>query len=345
MSQQGVRPATRRQLLQWGVTAGAVAALPAVAGAAIRPVTARITRVACFDADASEAAGGGQGTRVITVGERGTVFLSSDAGETWRQRDSGVETDLTAVRLVGDRAWAVGHRGTIIVSRDAGEHWERAKVALPEGNALFDVAMDGADGWAVGSFGVLAQTRDGGASWQGRPLLDKGNGDVFDRHLYGITRTSTGDLFVVGEAGAMLASRDRGATWRELASPYIGSFFAVATLDDDRLLACGMRGHAFRSDDAGRSWVPVTGVPEGLSIQGVRRIGPRLVTLAGLDGAVFVSRDNGSSFTMLPPLNRRTARVALAGPPGQLLVFGEAGFYRQPLQPSSAPLLPPLPQR
>lgn len=289
----------------------------------MRPVVARITRVACMDADAADA-------HVVTVGERGCVFVSDDAGGTWHQVQSGVESDLTAVRLAGDRAWAVGHRGTVVFSRDRGQHWQRAQVALPEGNALFDLEIDGADGWAVGSFGVLAVTRDGGATWQGRPLLDKGEGESFDRHLYGITRTVKGDLFVVGEAGAMLRSSDRGATWRELASPYIGSFFAISTLDDDRLLACGMRGHAFRSDDAGRSWTRVSGVPEGLSIQGVRRIGPGQVTLAGLDGAVFLSRDNGSNFTMLPPMDRRTARVALAGPQGQLLVFGEAGFYRQP---------------
>lgn len=290
----------------------------------MRPVAARIDRVACCDADAT-------GLRVVSVGERGTVFVSPDAGASWRQVVSGVEVDLTAVRLAGERAWAVGHRGTVVLSRDGGQHWQRAAVSLPEGNALFDLVMDGDDGWAVGSFGVLAQTHDGGATWQGRPLLDKGEGDRFDRHLYGVTRTAAGELFVVGEAGAILASRDRGASWREVESPYVGSFFGVATLDEGRLLVCGMRGHAFRSDDAGRSWTRVSGVPEGLSIQGVRRIGPRQVTLAGLDGAVFLSRDNGTTFTRLPPLDRRAARVALAGPQGQLLVFGEAGFYRQPM--------------
>lgn len=289
---------------------------------AAAPVAARIQRVQIFDAALA-------GQRLIAVGERGSVFVSDDAGAQWRQGASGVESDLTALTVPApSKAWAVGHHGTIVRTSDAGVTWQPAQVDLPEANALFDVAADGLNGWAVGAFGVLAQTSDGGATWLGRRAM----GDEFDKHLYGIARTAAGPLFIVGENGTLLTSRDQGANWSALASPYIGSFFGIAVLDDDRLLIHGMRGHVYRSDDAGRSWTRVK-VPEGLSIQGARRVGPRTVTLVGLEGAVFVSADNGTTFTMLPPADRRSARIALAAPDGRLLVFGEAGFYPLPASP------------
>lgn len=305
-----MRPTRRAVLL------GAVAVACPPAWAAAAPLAARIHRTQIFDAAQADG-------RVIAVGERGVVFVSDDAGLHWQQGASGVEVDLTALALLsGGHAWAVGHRGTVVRSTDGGRLWQPARVTLPEQNALFDVVADGTTGWAVGAFGVLARSDDGGASWQGRRIL----GDDFDKHLYGIVRNAAGQLFVVGENGTLLVSRDQGAHWAALPSPYIGSFFGIAVLDDDRLLVHGMRGHVFHSDDAGRSWTRAQ-VPDGLSIQGARRIGPKTVTLAGLDGAVFVSRDNGSTFAMQPPVDRRSARVALAGRDGKLLVFGESGFY------------------
>jgi photosystem II stability/assembly factor-like uncharacterized protein len=291
--------------------AGRVQALPAVA--------ARIDRVPLFDAAAL-------GPQVVTVGERGVVFVSDDRGAHWRQVASGTESDLTAVHLSARGAVAVGHRGHVVRSAAPGQPWLAAQVELPEDNSLFDVVMNGAQGWAVGAFGVIAQTLDGGASWRGRRAM----GDDFDKHLYGIARTSKGELLVAGESGTLLFSGDGGASWQERPSPYVGSFFGVAVLERDRLLVHGMRGHAYHSDDAAASWRPVQGIPPGLSIQGARRLDDGRVTLAGLEGGVFVSRDNGATFTMQRPVDRRSARVALAGAGQALLVFGEGGFYKLP---------------
>ncbi|NIN72690.1 MAG: sialidase, partial [Gemmatimonadetes bacterium] len=42
--------------------------------------------------------------------------------------------------------------------------------------------------------------------------------------------------------------------WTTLPSPYEGSFFGTLPLEGDSLLLFGLRGHLFRSDDAGESW-------------------------------------------------------------------------------------------
>src|SRR5450830_215397 len=64
------------------------------------------------------------GARLVAVGERGTVLLSDDAGEHWRQASVPVRVTLTSVRFVNERTgWAAGHLGVILRSDDAGQTW------------------------------------------------------------------------------------------------------------------------------------------------------------------------------------------------------------------------------
>ncbi len=64
------------------------------------------------------------GERLVAVGERGHVLMSSD-GKTWTQSANvPVRSALTAVSAVGADVWAVGHDGIILHSGNAGETWE-----------------------------------------------------------------------------------------------------------------------------------------------------------------------------------------------------------------------------
>ena len=67
-----------------------------------------------LDADAD-------GSRIIVVGERGHVLVSSDDGQRWQQARVPTRSTLTAVQIVdGTCAWAVGHDGVILKSDDGG---------------------------------------------------------------------------------------------------------------------------------------------------------------------------------------------------------------------------------
>ena len=61
-------------------------------------------------------------------------------------------------------------------------------------------------------------------------------------------------LYVAAEGGKLYRSDDRGASWRMLPSPYEGSFFGLVPIRGEGLLAFGLRGHLFRSADAGETW-------------------------------------------------------------------------------------------
>ena len=91
-----------------------------------------------------------------------------------------------------------------------------------------------------------------------------------------------------------------------------------------------MRGHVFRTDDAGDSWTEVdTGVHA--SLFGGRVLRDGRVVLVGQSGVVLVSADQGHSFDRLQGPDRLVrAAVAEVGD-GEILLVGEEGVVRMSL--------------
>ena len=64
------------------------------------------------------------GDRLIAVGSRGHVLVSTDDGATWKQGSVPVSSDLTNVFFITDKkGWAVGHDGVILNTVDGGDTW------------------------------------------------------------------------------------------------------------------------------------------------------------------------------------------------------------------------------
>ncbi|MBA3777323.1 MAG: sialidase, partial [Betaproteobacteria bacterium] len=149
------------------------------------------------------------GSRLVTVGEYGAVFVSDDGGARWQAANAPSRTGLTGVFFLDDqRGWAVGHDSLIIHTQDGGTNWQQVYSAPDDEKPLFDVWFaDGSKGYAVGAYGSFLHSADGGESWQPRKITDD------DKHLNAIARGVDGTLFIAGEAGTLLRSTDGGETW------------------------------------------------------------------------------------------------------------------------------------
>lgn len=224
-----------------------------------------------------------QGGRTVAVGPRGLILLSEDGGGSWRQVGSPVSTDLATVRFAGPNVvWAVGHDAVALRSTDGGASWERmldgravlrllresakgserleAEIERTMGQSatadvwpapLLDIrfAADGVTGFAVGGFGLILHTLDGGKTWQSW----QSKADNEQRyHLYALTGTD-GAVFVAGEQGLVMRFDAEDQRFKRVETPYNGSFFGIDQLGP-RLVAYGLRGNAFVSEDAGGSW-------------------------------------------------------------------------------------------
>ncbi|MGH8198285.1 MAG: WD40/YVTN/BNR-like repeat-containing protein [Steroidobacteraceae bacterium] len=286
------------------------------------------------------------GPRVFAVGERGHVLYSGDAGRTWTQARVAGSANLTAVYFADSKnGWAVGHVETILRTRDGGDTWEATHLEAENAQPLLDVWFDdGLRGIAVGAYGVIYSTSDGGSVWSQEPFEpaplagaakveaepDDMEADVdlgFEFHLNALGGGPDQRVYLGAEAGQLFRSDDAGASWRELPSPYDGSFHGILPLAGDALLAFGLRGNLFRSDDGGMTWTAIQTGTTALLNSGAR-IDDDTVVIVGMAGVMLVSRDGGRTFALTQQADRKAISAVVPSGDGALIVAGEGGVRR-----------------
>jgi len=261
------------------------------------------------------------GSEIFAVGGRGTILSSPDSGTTWKRVASPTETTLTAISFSpdGQHGWAVGHDALIIATSDRGASWQQVFQGANEEDSFLDVcAIDADHIIAIGAYGLYRQSADGGETWQQRSIQDE------DSHLNRITRGRDGTLYIAGERGSLLRSVDRGNSWQSIASDYAGSFYGILPLGNRQLLAYGLRGRVFRSNNDGDQWTPIPTQNNSL-IATACRTPDEVIVMAGQPRTFLLSRDSGASFVRWALPSTMGVSFLLVAPDGRLLAFGESG--------------------
>ncbi len=263
------------------------------------------------------------GERLIAVGERGHILISDDEAASWRQADSPTNAMLTAVHMHdASSGWAVGHDAVILRTRDGGDHWERVHHAPEEELPLLDVWFaDNLNGLAVGAYGYFLATNDGGDAWTQRAVSED------DFHLNALAPAEGGRLYIGAEAGIAYRSDDGGENWRELTTPYTGSWFGAAAPSADTVLLAGLRGHMFRSEDGGGTWTRVT-TETTATLTSIRQLPSGGILVTGHDGVLLEGTDRGRSVSISRVAGRLGITGAMALRGGNLLLIGEFGVRR-----------------
>ena len=255
--------------------------------------------------------------RAVVVGDRGHILVSESRSE-WRQVPVPTRSMLTAVHAVDNKLWAVGHDQVIVYSSDGGLTWTlQHHDVMAEGPLLDVLFLDAEHGYAIGAYGQFLSTTDSGASWTVQTISDRIGAaaaaepaatdesavedmseddsglastdmgeDEGDPHLNAIVRTSAG-LLIVGEAGSTYRSTDNGASWTRSDLPYEGSMFGLVGLDNDTVVAFGLRGNAFLTTDLGQTWQRLETGTEATLLGGAAVPGARAV-LVGASGSVLL---------------------------------------------------------
>jgi photosystem II stability/assembly factor-like uncharacterized protein len=263
---------------------------------------------------------------LIAVGERGHILASTDGGRTWQQRPAPTRVTLTSVFFADARhGWAAGHDAVVLHTADGGATWRKVHEDLDSGPILDLWFRDAKTGYAVGAYGLFLATSDGGNSWTATPLPGEDGVDS-DLHLNQLRALADQRLVLVAEAGQLFRSAD-GRQWRPLPLPYTGSMFGVLPLAGDRLLAYGLRGHLFRSADAGHSWQPVVTGTEAILNDAIVLHDGKIVVV-GLAGTVLVSLDEGAHFTASTLADRPGLTRVIETADGALVLLGTHGARR-----------------
>lgn len=261
------------------------------------------------------------GTHLVAVGERGMVWSSSDHGVTWRAHRTPTTRTLTALAFnKGGIGLAVGHGGTLLRSADAGNNWQLVDLGKSAGldSLLGATWLTESRVVAYGAFGLYLVSDDEGRTWKRKQVIEA----EFDSHISRVESMGRRQL-LVGES-SLLALSDDGVQWKRVASPYQGSWFGALASPTGAVLLYGMRGHVYRSEDGGATWV-ASGFEDERSVMGGCVLEDGRIVLVGTSGMVHVSRDDGRSFQP----ERRVGGsdlaqvVALGG--NRVLLVGEQG--------------------
>lgn len=270
--------------------------------------------------------------RLVAVGERGIIIYSEDDGDTWHQAQVPVSVTLTAVSFPSPQnGWAVGHGGVVLHTTDGGKTWERqlegtavAQMALENAQAKAESAPDDLDaqamvnnaqllmedgpdkpflalyfkndleGFVIGAYGLAFKTEDGGASWKCiMDSVENPNG----LNLYGIS-VSGDTMYIAGEQGLFLISKDGGAAFQQAESPYYGTFFDICASPSGQVVLVGLQGNAYWSDDFGETFYPST-VDARVSFTKVVRCENDVLLFANQGGMLLESHDHGKTIKAL----------------------------------------------
>jgi photosystem II stability/assembly factor-like uncharacterized protein len=293
----------------------------------------------------------------VAVGLRGHIVYSDDSGIEWIQASVPVSCDLTAVYFVnGKTGWAVGHQGVVLVSRDGGATWEKLLDGREAGRIMVDyveeklakrepsdadtawrqearqIVDEGIDkpfldvwfadeenGYVVGAFNMIFKTGDGGKSWQ--PLFDRTN-NPHRLHFYAIRRFGQ-TIYIAGESGLLLKSQYGSDDFAPVPVPYNGSLFGLLATRGS-LLAFGLRGNLFRSEDGGGHWARIETGESSALVGGA--VGPDdRITIVAQDGMLLMSRDDGQHFTLSGSKKPMALSGVVEALSGHLVVVGFNG--------------------
>jgi hypothetical protein len=139
---------------------------------------------------------------------------------------------------------------TVEVTAMAGALPQSMSDVLPEGGTII-VAPNDAYSWRVGSNGKIEHSTDNSRTW----IVQK-SGVTTD--LTAGSATSGKVCWVVGKAGTVLLTTDRGKHWKQLASPTKEDLGGVNAVDDKRASIWTVsHSKSFETNDGGATWNPV----------------------------------------------------------------------------------------
>ena len=188
--------------------------------------------------------------------------------------------------------WAVGTFGKVVRSDDEGKSWKIQPTPVTV-NLQSIAAWDLVRGVVVEKNGVVIVTKDGGKSWL---EVSVPRSDVSNKFMK-VRIVADGSAWAVGEMGAVLVSRDRGATWARAAAEEDVTFGDIAFVEQ-RAVLVGEFGRIKISENGGASWNVVNNpVKSSLTSVAFRN---RLEGVAvGLDGVILETKDGGKNWAQV----------------------------------------------
>jgi photosystem II stability/assembly factor-like uncharacterized protein len=226
----------------------------------------------------------------------GVIAVSDDGGTSWTRRDSGLED--FSVRAIAvdphdaDFVIAGGLTG-VYRSTDAGCTWEKISDQPNVESVEIDPRTN--DRLYIGTWRQGYRTDDAGERWT---LINSGM--VLDTDMFSITiDPEEPDNIWVATCGWVYNTKNRGDNWTRYRDGFNNRRIhdvEIDPCDRDALFAASVAG-LYRSDDRGKTWYVVSNEELVVNTIALHPQRPERVVLGVESDGVYVSNDNGKTFT------------------------------------------------
>lgn len=251
------------------------------------------------------------GGTTYAAGDAGTLLKSSDGGATWSGIVTGIQDNLSLVRIVGGDpgSLVIGGHSFLLRSDDGGQTFTRLPFAHGGGLMLTTVVFPSKlVGYLVLSNGSVLSTADGGRTFTRKTAIPGGQPNDF-------VATSETTAFAVTGGGTIQRTTDGASSWTRVASVTV-PLRGIEQADATTMYAVGNRLTLLKSTDGGATWMqkPVSGVPEA-DFTSVRAAGPSTALMTAAGGTQLVrTTDGGDTFSSVVPSSDPTLAVAFVSP-------------------------------
>jgi photosystem II stability/assembly factor-like uncharacterized protein len=278
-------------------------------------------------------------TRGWLVGTQGTLFETSNGGDTWQEKIVNLEEEkvsFSAVSFQGKEGWIVGKPSILLHTNDGGDTWSRIPLSskLP-GAPTGIVALATATAEMVTDLGAIYKTTDSGKTW--KALVEGAVGVARN-----INRSADGKYVAVSARGNFYSTWEPGQTeWTPHQRTSSRRLQNMGFREDDNLwlLARGGQIQFGQTNDLENWQEPI--YPEVSTSWGLLDIGyqtPEHLWVAGGSGNLLYSPDNGQTWQK----DREVENVAsnfykvVFVNPDQGFVLGERGILLKYQPPTEA---------
>jgi photosystem II stability/assembly factor-like uncharacterized protein len=304
------------------------------------------------------------GNRLVAVGEHGVIIYSDDNGLSWTQAEVPVSVNLTCVKFATPQlGWAAGHFGVILATADGGKSWhmqlsgvqanqltlEAAQNAVMQStnpSPAMPLAMRRANAFIAqgpslpfltililspqkiivfGAYRMAMLTTDGGKSWVDWSL------HIYDRLSHNIYDAMWVDsnIYLAGEAGFVFCSTDGGDSFLPKTMTGDVTLFGILGESTKSITTFGVAGSCYHSIDACNSWASIA-LPTQDNLMAGYVLHTGAIVLFSEAGTTILSKDDGSSFQLVPNVTLLPVFDAVEGENSDLIAVGSAGVMRIP---------------
>lgn len=275
--------------------------------------------------------GGGfvSGKRGYLLSRQGELVETTDGGQTWRTKVSGLVQGEGDLQFYGEKlAWMLLGDGRWSKSTDGGASWSSTVTIGPYGSGRIGL-VDDKLGWVASRYSSSAAafsvTADGGQTWAEMAAPSGARA----LHILGQQL-----LIVYGDSGLLAKSSDGGKTWSQRYAGTQATLYAMAAQQADALWVVGDQGVVRRSVDQGQTW---TAIDLGTSgrLNAIAFANSKVGWIVGMGGAIYVTTDGGKNWRrQISGTQRNLTRILVADPKtawilgegGTVLATGTGGF-------------------